>query len=262
MIAVSALYIYPIKSCRGIQVQGFRLDALGPELDRRFMVVDSHGKFTTQRTAPRLALVTTTLEAPGMEKLKLPLALRDDAKVVEAEVWRHRGPAIDAGDEAAEWFSECLGKPSRLVRFPPAKLRRVNPAYAPEEAHVAFSDGYPELLLSEASVADLSQRAGVALSVDRFRPNIVVAGTAPYDEDTWQRIEIGDVPFDVVKPCERCVITTIDQSTGNAGKEPLATLAKYRKRGNDVVFGQNCIHRGTGTIRVGDAVRVVNAQPA
>jgi len=267
VITVSELYVYPIKSCRGIAVQGFGLDSLGPHLDRRFMLVDAQGVYITQRSAASLSRVQVSIQptalvvnAPGMRALKLPLTLRDESAVVAAVIWEHRGPAIDAGDDAAGWFSEYLARPCRLVRCAAAYPRRVDPTYSPEEAHVGFSDGFPELLLSQASLDDLGARAKRTFPVDRFRPNIVLAGAQPYEEDTWKRIRIGEIPFDVVKPCARCVITTIEQATSEASVEPLATLATYRRRGKGVMFGQNCVHRGMGTVRVGDTISVVESQ--
>jgi uncharacterized protein YcbX len=265
VISVAGLYIYPIKSCRGIAVQAVRLDDLGPQLDRRFMLVDDEATFISQRGEPRLALVNVALHptallvsAKGMRPFKLPLTVPEGAPVFEAQVWKYRGPVIDAGSEAAEWFSEWLGRSCRLVRCPPSRLRQVNPEYSPEEAYVAFADGYPELLLSEASVADLGQRAKQVFPVDRFRPNIVVTGCEPYAEDHWKRIRIGQIELDLVKPSGRCVITTIDQATGEAGTEPLATLAKYRRQDKLVMFGQNCVHRSNGLLRVGDQVEIVS----
>jgi uncharacterized protein len=259
VITVSALYIYPIKSCRGIELRGFRLDELGPELDRRFMLVDEAGKFITQREAPRLALVVPTLarttlsvHAPGMSTLGLPLTLPDDGRVLQVRIWEHVGAALLASDAASAWFSDFLGRSCQLVWFPRAPLRRVSEKYSPEAAYTAFADGYPELLLSEESLADLNARAGATFPVDRFRPNIVVRGGGPFAEDGWKRVRIGSVTFDVVKPCARCVIITVDQLSGEASKEPLATLASYRRQGNGLMFGQNCVHRELGTIRVGD----------
>lgn len=264
MITVSGLYIYPIKSCRGIAVQAVRLDDLGPQLDRRFMLIDAGARFLSQRVEPRLALVDVAIHptallvsAKGMRPLKLPLTLPEGASVLEAEVWKYRGPVIDSGNDAADWFSEWLDRPCRLVRCPPARLRQVDPTYSPEEAFTAFADAFPELLVSESSLADLGQRASHVYPVDRFRPNIVVTGSEPYAEDSWQRIRIGDVELDVVKPCGRCVTITVDQATGVAGPEPLATLAKYRRQDKKVVFGQNCVHRSNGMLRVGDAVELL-----
>jgi uncharacterized protein len=266
VISVAGLYIYPIKSCRGIAVQAVRLDDLGPQLDRRFMLVDDEAVYITQRAEPRLALVGVAIHptallvsAKGMRPFKLPLTVPEGSAVFEAQVWNHRGPVIDAGSEAAEWFSEFIGRSCRLVRCPPSRLRQVSAKHSPEEAYTAFTDGYPELLLSEASIADLGQRANQTFPVDRFRPNILVSGCEPYAEDHWKRIRIGQVELDVVKPCQRCVITTIDQATGEAGTEPLATLAKYRRQDKAVMFGQNCVHRGLGLLRVGDEVEIISS---
>jgi uncharacterized protein len=264
VITVSALFIYPFKSCRGIAVQGFRLDELGPYLDRRFMLVDEQGAFISQRTEPRLSQVVVSihptafsLSAPGLRPLKLPLSQPDGGNAIAIQLWEYRGSALEASRDASEWFSEYLGRPCRVVRTDMSPSRRVDPKYSPEAAYAAFSDGYPELLLSQASLDDLNKRLNKTLLVDRFRPNIVLSGTQPYEEDTWQQIRIGAIPFDVVKPCGRCTITTTDQATSERGPEPLATLATYRKRGNSVLFGQNCVHRELGTVRVGDAISVV-----
>lgn len=264
MISVSALYIYPIKSCRGIEVRAFRLDDLGPQLDRRYMIVDPNGRCINQRQEARLALVVPSLQpttllvrAEGMQPLKLPLAARGDGRVVEVEHFDHRSPAYDAGADPAGWFSEYLRRECRLVYMPNAPYRRVSEKYSPEPAFTSFTDGFPALLLSAASIADLSTRAGVTLVPERFRPSIVVSGSEAYAEDTWKQLRIGEVRFDVVKPCTRCVVTTIDPATADKGSEPLATLAKYRKQDSKVIFGQNCVHRELGSIRVGDAVEVL-----
>ena len=266
MAKVSGLYIYPIKSCAGIEVQAFRLDALGPQLDRRFMLVDAQGDFISQRKEPRLSQVVPTLtptlllvKAPGMQTLKLPLSLRDDGRVAQVSLWEYAGPAIEADSSVHDWFSAWLNRPCRLVYMPYAQLREIDRRYSPEPAYTAFGDAFPELLISQASVDDLSQRVPgqPKLPVERFRPNILISGCDAYAEDDWKRIRIGGVPFDVVKPCERCVVTSVDPATSEAGKEPLATLATYRKRDGKVMFGQNCIHRELGTIRVGDAVEVL-----
>ena len=241
MLKVSALFIYPIKACRGIEVQAFRLDALGPQLDRRFMLVDEQGTFISQRQEPRLSQVVPSLS---------PTALLVKAPAIEADVTVH------------DWFSDWLQRPVRLVYMPYAQLRRVDPQHAPEEAYTSFTDGYPELLVSQASVDDLGKRAQMQLSLERFRPNIVVSGCEAYAEDSWKKIRIGEVPFDVVKPCSRCVVTTIEPATSEAGKEPLATLASYRKVDGKAVFGQNCVHRDLGTIRVSDPLEVLESAPS
>lgn len=264
MISVSALYIYPIKSCRGIEVRSFRLDDLGPQFDRRYMIVDENGVAITQRAESRLALVVPSLQpttlvvrADGMQSLKLPLTQYGEGRVVEVAHFDHRSPAFDAGSDASEWFSEFLGRACRLVYMPNAQVRRVSEKYAPEPAYTSFTDGFPELLVSSASIADLSARARTTLVQERFRPTIVVSGAEAYAEDSWRKIRIGEVLFDVVKPSSRCVVTTIDPTTGARGKEPLATLNEYRKQDGKVMFGQNCVHRALGNVRVGDAIEVL-----
>jgi len=260
---VASLHVYPIKSCRAMDLLAVRFDDLGPLYDRRFMLVDDDGRFLTQRELPRLALITPRLgptalliSAEGMPQLKVAMSQRD-AKLRAIEVWGFEGPAEDAGASAADWFSSFLERSCRLVRWSEQAARRVDPAYARSESFVAFSDGYPALLMNEASVEDLNGRCQQRLPMSRFRPNLVVRGAEPYAEDGWRKIRIGDLTLDVVKPCSRCVTTTTDQLTGARGKEPLATLATYRERDGKVYLGQNCIHLGFGSIRVGDAVEVL-----
>lgn len=260
MISVSALYIYPIKSCRGIEVRAFRLDDLGPQFDRRFMLVDAQGHSITQREEPRLALVTPSLQpttllvrADGMKPLKLPLTLREEGRVVEVVIGDERTRALDAGADARGWFSEWLGRECRLVYMPNAHVRPVAPEYAREPAFTAWSEGFPEQLVSSASISELAAAAGVSLVAERFRPSIVVTGGSAYDEDSWRQIRIGGLRFDVVKPIVRNEALSIDQSNGRSAAEPLATLSTAR----DSRFGQHLVHRDLGNVRVGDSVEVV-----
>src|SRR5689334_13307200 len=236
MPTVASLHVYPIKSCRGLDLTAVRFDELGPAYDRRFMVVDAEGRFLAQRALPKMALIAPKLgptalivAAPDMPQLKVAMSQRD-AKRIEVQVWRHRGPAEDCGESAADWFSSFLGQPCRLVRWADDQLREVNPKYARSPAATAFSDGYPVLLLSEASLADLNGRLQQRLPMNRFRPNLVVRDCDAFAEDGWRKIRVGEIELDVVKPCGRCSTTTVDQLTGVAGKEPLATLASYRTR--------------------------------
>jgi uncharacterized protein YcbX len=257
MITVSALYIYPVEPCRGIEVQGFRFDELGPQLDRRYMLVDSAGRFISQHEAPKLAEIVPSLlptaialRAPRMPVFKLPLSLGDGARVMEVEIRGHRGPAMVAGSDASDWFSDLLERACTLVWMPRGPLRRVDPTYASEDAYTAFTDGFPVALLSAASLSDLSARAKSVASVDRFRPNIVVEGAEPYAEDEWKRIRIGEVPFDVVKAR---AAGGGEQAEGDA---VLGALASYRKRGEEIVFGRSCVHRELGMVRVKDIVEI------
>lgn len=261
---ISALYIYPIKSCRGISVESARLDTWGLEYDRNWMVVNADNRFLTQRELPHMALVETAFEpdtlrltAPNMPALRLSLSDKF-GKEVDVTVWGDRATALDQGDEAAEWFSTFLATTCRLVRMGESYSRPVDPDYAPLDAQVNFADGYPSLMISEASLADLNARCSEPLPMDRFRPNMVVSGCDSYAEDSWHTIRIGDVTFHGVKPCQRCKITTVDQATGSVdGREPLVTLATYRGVKGGVIFGQNLIHTGPGEVRLGNVVEVL-----
>ncbi len=258
---VSELYKYPIKSCAGIQSNELVLGKRGPVDDRIWMVVDPQGTFITQRTHAQLALVTPSLHmdvlevtAPGMAPLQIPYASQAGQRQVH--IWRYSGVALRQDAVVDNWFSDFLGTEAQLVRFDTAETRRVNPAYSPAGGEIAFADGYPLLLVGGASLADLNMRLEEPVPMNRFRPNIVSAESTPYAEDDWKHIRIGEIAVDIVKPCERCAITTIDQSNGKAAKEPLGTLASYRTHGGKVIFGQNAVARGDGILRVGDPIFV------
>jgi uncharacterized protein YcbX len=227
------------------------------------MIVDEAGRFRTQRELPRMALIVPrldgarlTVEAPGMPALAL--ALRSEGERRAVTIWDDACEAIDQGDEAAEWLGDFLAAPARLVRIADDFVRHVDRTYAGPDDQVGFADGFPFLLASEASLADLNARMERPLEMIRFRPNIVVDGVAPFEEDGWTRIRIGGIGFGVVKPCARCPITTVDQLTAERAQEPLRTLATYRHvRGKGVMFGQNLIHDRAGVVHVGDALEVV-----
>jgi uncharacterized protein len=265
LTAVSALNVYPIKSCGGISLSVAELGPRGIVRDRSFMLVNHNGKFITQREQPRMALIRPAIDADGMLTVQAPdmpvvvIPGDEQGPRYEVVVWKYSGEAVDQGNELAEWFSRFLGIACRLVMFPNDVVRKVNPRYArSEQDQVGFADGYPFLLISEASLADLNTRLEQPLPMNRFRPNIVVRGTEPYAEDTWRTIRIGEVTFDIVKPCARCVITTTDQSTTERAREPLKTLTTYRlATSNGVMFGQNLIHAQVGLIRVGDPVEII-----
>ncbi len=275
---VTGLYVYPIKSCAGIALENAQLDARGIVYDRRWMVVSDdeqeRGLFLSQRELPQMALIqpalsdeTLIVRAPRLPELWLPLTPPANAKSVTAIVWDDTCLAYDEGDEAAGWLTRHLGVPARLVRMADAFVRPVDPQYASAGAQTAFSDGYPALITAQASLDDLNARLAArgkaAVSMLRFRPNIVIGGCAPYAEDGWQRVQIGAVAFDIVKPCKRCAITTVDPASGSIPdrEEPLATLAAYRRgpRGG-VLFGQNAVHRALGKLALGDRVTQAAAE--
>lgn len=247
--SIAALYVYPIKSCRGIALETSSVGERGLAFDREWMVVDGDGRFVTQREVPRLALVEPTLNAatlelraPGSVPLAVPLESKGAIRPVT--VWRDSVPAVDQGDEAAAWLSSALQLPLRLVRFDLAVRRYCNEAYAGDSgAHTSFADAYPLLILSEASLADLNSRLEEPLPMNRFRPNVVLSGIDAYDEDHIDEIRVGGLAFKLVKHCTRCQITTTDQITAVVGAEPLSTLGRYRMNAGlgGVTFGMNAI---------------------
>ena len=265
MISLSNLTYYPIKACRGFDVTASDVTRMGLAHDRRMMVVTPEGHFLTQREHPRLALVTPTLEfgsltlsAPGYDSMRV--SIQTSGTPVAVDVWESKNvQAIDQGEEAAEWFSDWLGAAVRLVHFADGHIRKVSRKYAVnEDDHTGFADGYPILIASEESLADLNARLETPVPMNRFRPNVVVRGCDAFAEDTWSRIRIGGVELAVVKPCARCVVTTIDKETLAQSKEPLKTLNSYRKREGGAMFGQNVIPMGPGRLEVGMNVEVLS----
>ena len=264
---VSGLYLYPVKSCRGLAVNSAELDDHGFVGDRRFMVVaEADGLFLTQRTHPRMALIETSLtstslllSSPGRGSVTVPL--NASAGLRRVTVWRSTTSANDCGDEPAEWLSDFLGHPLRLVRMG-GTYQRLNLKPAAQAGDVvSFADSCPFMAISEASLADLNSRLARPLPMNRFRPNLVIAGCTPYGEDAWNRVRIGGAVFRSAGPCARCPITTTDQETAERGKEPLKTLATYRRDPDDpgdVNFGTNLIHETKrGTVRVGAPVELI-----
>ena len=268
---LSGLFIYPVKSLRGLRLDTATVDPLGLAGDRRFLVVDAAGKFLSQRTLPRMARIATalsadtlTLAAEGHGSLAVARAADAAAPLVSVSVWSSHGlRAEDCGPAAAAWLSAFLATPCRLVRAGPAFDRPVNkPGNARPGDRVGFADAYPLLGLGAASVTDLNDRLAAAgedpVPLDRFRPNLVFTGSAPFAEDTWPRFRVGPVVFRAGGPCARCIMTTTDQLTGQRGREPLRTLATYRRGAHDptdVNFGQNLfIESAAGPLRLGDPV--------
>jgi len=263
-IVLSSLIYYPIKACRGHEVDASLVERMGLERDRRMMVVTNDGAFLTQRVHPRLALVTPhlndgilTLSAPDFDSLQLGIQTAGTPWLVN--IWKSKGvQAIDQGEEATRWFSDWLGASVRLVHIADGYQRTVNAKYAINaDDHTGFADGYPILLISEESLHDLNSRLENPLPMNRFRPNIVVKGCEPFAEDTWNRIRIGDVELAVVKPCARCLVTTIDKQTLEKSKQPLKTLATFRRHELGVIFRQNVIPRNEGRLRLGMNVEIL-----
>jgi uncharacterized protein YcbX len=262
-VHLSAIYRHPVKSLAGAQVQTCGLDPFGLQDDRRFMLAAPDGRFISQRTHPQLARLsahleqdTLRLEGPHAKAIHVPRA--PAGPVIPVSVWGDTIDAISVGVEADRWFTEFLQADAHLVHIGDDTVRQVDPTYAPVGARVGFADGFSLLLIGAASLDDLNGRLETPVTMRRFRPNLVISGALPYAEDGWKTIRIGEVLMDVVKPCARCVMTTVDPTTGSkCGPEPLRTLATYRRIGSEVMFGQNLVHRSTGTLTVGDRVEIV-----
>jgi uncharacterized protein YcbX len=258
---LAALHVYPLKSAGGIALTEARVDPTGLAHDRRWLIVDGNGRFVTQRSHTRMALLRTALEdgslrvtAPGMAPLELPLAA-SEGPTQEVPVWDLGRFARSCGPEADAWATEWLDEPCRVVRaaVPPNE----RPLDERGKVRTGFADAYPALVISTASLADLNGRLFEPLPMNRFRPNLVVEGVPAYAEDSWRRVRIGEVAVLGRKTCLRCAITATDQETGERGVEPLRTLATYRRvPEGEVAFGMNLGFESSGTLRVGDPVRV------
>jgi uncharacterized protein YcbX len=262
MPTLTELNLYPIKSCAGIALREATLTAAGlmseQIYDREWMVVDAQGDFLTQREYPRMALITPRLKAdtlelraPGMLRLEIPLDLPDPelAPTLMVQVWDDSVKAYDCDETTAAWFSGMLGVACRLVRFHPDAKRVANPKWTNGvDAPTLFSDGYPILLISEASLDDLNGKLQAqgreALPMNRFRPNLVIKGIHAFEEDYASAIRIGDVTLKPVKPCPRCPIPSIDQGSGQPGPDPLDILQTYRadpRLDGAITFGMNTV---------------------
>ncbi|GBQ88074.1 MOSC domain-containing protein [Asaia krungthepensis] len=260
---IAALYIHPVKSLHRIDVARMDLDPWGPRGDRRWLVITPDGRFMTQRQFPAMALILTRLDGeiltlsaardPDLTLSVVPPA--PDAPVRAVSVWKdHAIAARDAGDEAADWLSTQLDTPCRLVHM--AEPDRARPT---DFGSVSFADGFPLLVTNTASLDDLNTRLGEPVPMERFRPNIVIESETPWGEDDWTRLRIGTVELELVKPCSRCIVTTIDQETGviPVPREPLKTLTGFRFRPGGVMFGENAVIRRSGSIALGDAVEIL-----
>ena len=272
MLRISELYIYPIKSLSGIPVKEARVTEKGFEHDRRWMLVDENNLFISQRECPQMALLQPSIEVDGLrvthkikgESMTIPFDAPPPtgggrgAKTVTVTIWDDICTAEFVSQEADQWFRAMLGINCRLVYMPDDCRRLVDQKYAPGDSVTSFSDAYPFLIIGQASLDDLNNRLAETLPMERFRPNMVFTGGEPYEEDLMGNIIIGGINFYGVKLCARCIIPTIDQNNASRGKEPLKTLTSYRFKNNKIYFGQNLVHKGDGTIAVGDSLQTIS----
>jgi uncharacterized protein YcbX len=266
-ISLSAIHIYPVKALGGISLSQSAMTARGLQNDRRFLVVDAEYQFLTQREYPKMATVWVEVEndeiifsAPDVESISIPGVPKEQQTRI-VRVWSSESAAHGVSAHADKWLSDYLGAEVHLLYMPDSAQRPVNTDFAKNGEIVSFADGYPFLIASEASLADLNSKivanGGQALPMNRFRPNLVVTGCEAFAEDRVGEIAIGEAVFRAVKPCVRCQVTTTDQAEGVVrGPEPLQTLATYRDSPNGVMFGMNLIPVKLGTVRVGDVVRL------
>lgn len=260
---VLAAFVYPIKSMRAVEVSALQLDERGIVGDRRWMVVDAQGKFISQRTVPALARLQPSLMSGGVR-------IDDGANVIavpwpesggmrrSVTVWQHQLDALDGGDEVASWLTGRLHVECRLVAFPHDAHRAVNPQYA-ASAQTTFTDGYPMLWVNEASLDALNESLPAPLPMNRFRPNVVVRDSAAWKEDGWNKLHADGLVYEAVKPCARCAVITVDQTTAEKpqGSAPLSSLVQTHSLPEyGPVFGMNVVPRGVGVLHVGAAVRV------
>lgn len=271
MLQLSEIYIYPVKSLGGIRLETAKITTRGLENDRRFMLVDENGRFLSQREHPQLAIFKTEIEGNFLKitnkkdgsTLKISLQYSLNHKVTQSlkvQIWDDETLAVEISSEATNWFTEALGIPARLVYMPEESQRKTDAQYSlTGEEITSFSDGYPILIIGQSSLDDLNNRLENTVNINRFRPNFVFTNGGPFEEDAWHEFTVGHVRFFGVKPCARCIMTTIDQETGEKnGKEPLLTLNKYRKVGNKILFGQNVLISQLGTVSVGDDVKILS----
>ena len=262
---VSQINIFPIKSLGGINLTDAIVETSGFQFDRNWMLVDENGKFLTQRTMPEMALFYTEIRENSLyvyhqsnpqNGIEIPYS-QSSGKIIKSQVWNDPIEALHVSSEADTWFSAQLKISCQLLKMDLSNKRFIENKYKVNNEYVSFADSMPYLIIGEASLEDLNDRMEIPVPMNRFRPNIVFTGDKPFLEDSWDKIQIGEVFFQVTKPCARCVMTTIDQDTATKGKEPLKTLAKYRKVDGKILFGQNLIALNNGKISVGDEVKAL-----
>jgi hypothetical protein len=259
---LDSIYVYPVKSLGGISLQASEVTGRGLRYDRRWMITDPAGRFMTQREIPAMALLSVELRSGdlsiGHRRKDLPPLLvpaePEDGRELPVAIWNDTLTALRVSTYADAWLSEALGRACTLVYMPDEARRPVDPRYARQDDLVSFADGYPFLIIGQASLDLLNSKLAEPVPMDRFRPNFVFSGAAAHAEDQFRRFRIGSVAFHGVKPCARCAIPTIDQQTAVAGKEPIRTLADYRSTGNNVLFGMNLLCEGPGAVQVGDRI--------
>ncbi|MCH6234665.1 MOSC domain-containing protein [Cognataquiflexum rubidum] len=256
------IYIYPIKSLGGIRLEESILEERGLKFDRRWMLVDKEGMFLTQRTFPEMALLQVEVGDSGLlvyhkndhsHRILVPFQPQTNY-FLSVTIWDDVVIGQKVDQQVSKWFSETLDRECDLVIMPESTERKLSPKYAVNSESVGFADAMPYLLIGQTSLDELNGRLEVPVPMDRFRPNLVFAGGNPFEDDTWDKVQVGEAVFKITKPCARCVMTTVNQVTAEKSKEPLKTLATYRTFDHKVMFGQNMLLLSGDKIKVGDEV--------
>ncbi|MFY0639534.1 MAG: MOSC domain-containing protein [Bermanella sp.] len=264
-VQVSQLFHFPVKSLKGSKLESMSIDEFGPQWDRRFMLVEKTGRFVTQRQSPKMGQIST-----HVNEGTLVLTFAEDQRAVnlkdlntidqymDVRVWNDEVRARLITSEVNTWLSNILNRDVFLCYMGDDTHRQVDLEFSQAGDRASFSDGFPFLIISEASVDFLSEKLGRHLEAERFRANIVVSGCEAFEEDQWKKIKIKGIEFELVKPCSRCVIPTLDLNTSQKQPDVMQVMLKHRKQGKHVMMGQNAIHRGLGVIKVGDVVELIN----
>ena len=269
MLQLSEIYIYPVKSLGGVRLDEAEVTDRGLKYDRRWMLIDENNRFISQREYPQLALFSVAIQKGNLlitdnktgEKLTISNSLNHSAtQSLKVTIWDDEVEAYQVSEIANEFFTQALSMPIRLVCMHDENIRKTEAEYSLKGDEItSFSDGYPILIIGQSSLDDLNNKLAEPITINRFRPNFVFAGGQAFEEEEWHEFRVGNIRFFGVKPCARCIMTTIDPQTGEKkGKEPLLTLNKYRKAGNKILFGQNVLISQTGSVSVGDNIEVIS----
>lgn len=262
-LTLSEIWIYPVKSLAGIRLKRAIVKQKGLAYDRRWMLTDEAGRFLTQREHPEMSQFHLALDSgqltilnrgSGHQSIVLDVKSENYGDSILVRIWDDTVEAMEGRQDYSQWFSDQLKIKCKLVFFPETNARPVDPDYAIQNEHVSLADGYPFLIIGQASLDDLNKRLKEPIPMNRFRPNFVFTGGMPYEEDSWKNFRVGKNRFVGVKPCGRCVLPNVDQQTGTKGLEPLATLATYRKTGSKILFGQNLVAIDYDEVQEGDAI--------
>ena len=267
---ITEIWIYPIKSLAGIRKQKAVVKQKGLQYDRRWMLVDGEGRFLTQREHPKMALFKLAMDKDYLtissqsavagfpQSITLDLKDNFSGDFSKVQIWDDEVEAVEVSPEYSKWFSELLMITCKLVFFPESNRRDADPDYAKNNEQVSLADGYPFLIIGQSSLDELNTKLEQPVSIKRFRPNFVFTNGLPHEEDMWRNFKIGSVSFEGVKPCARCVLTTVNPETGETGVEPLKTLSSYRRKNGKVCFGENLLPRMDGEVSEGDLIEIID----